>query len=129
MTASGSRLQGGGQLADEVQGEEGLVALDVDHEVFRGQTQEARRFGQAVAARRVVGAGHDGLAAEGLDALPDARVVGGHIKAVQLLNLPGLFIDPLDQGLAADQRQGLPRKAGGAEAGRDEGDEFHKLER
>ena len=109
-------------MADEVQGKEGLVALDVDHEVFRGQAQEARRFGQAVAARRVVGAGHDGLAAEGFDALPDARVVGGHIEAVQFLNFQGLLIDPLDQGLASNQRQGLPRKAGGAEAGRDEGD-------
>ena len=39
----------------------------------------------------------------------------------------GLLIGPLDQRLAQDRRQGFARKAGGAEAGGDDGDYLHNL--
>ena len=59
------------------------------------------------------------------DAIADAPIIGGHPDPVQILHLQGLLIGPLDQGLAQDQRQGFARKAGGAEAGGDDGDLFH----
>ena len=127
MTASGSRRKGAANWPMSSSGKERLVALDVDHEVFRGQVQQVCRLGQAVAARGMVGPGHHRLPAETLHAVPDARLVGGHPKAVQFLNLPGLLPDPLDQGLAGNERQGLPRKAGGAVAGGDKGHQSHGI--
>ena len=125
MTASGSRRKTAARLRDEVRGKDRLVPLDVDDDVLGGQVEERRGFGQAVAARGVVLPGHEGPAAEGLDAIPDARIIGGHPDAVQILDLQGLLIDPLDQGLPQDKRQGFAREAGGAEAGGDDGDLFH----
>ena len=114
-------------MGDEVRGKDRLVPLDVDDDVLGRQVEEPGGFGQAVAARGVVLPGHEDPAPEGLHALLDARIIGGHPDPVQILDLQGPLIDPLDQGFPQDQRQGLPRKAGGAEAGGDEGDGFHKF--
>ena len=121
----GVPAQNRGQLRDELRGKDRLVPLDVDDDVLGRQVEERRGFGQAVAARGVVLPGHEGLAAESGDAIPDAPIIGGHPDPVQILHLQGLLIGPLDQGLPQDQRQGFARKAGGAEAGRDDGDGFH----
>ena len=43
-------------------------------------------------------------------ALLDPRVIGGHPEAVQILNLPGLLIDPLDQRLSRIRARGFPGK-------------------
>ena len=53
------------------------------------------------------------------------RAVGGHPEFVQPLNQPGLLVDPLNQRLPQDRRQGLAGEPGGPVAGRDEGDKFH----
>jgi len=58
---------------------------------------------------------------------PDARIIGGHPDPVQILNLQGLLIDPLDQGFAQDKRQGFAWEAAGAVPGRDDGNDFHNL--
>ena len=116
-------------MGDEVRGKDRLVALDVDDDVLGGQVEPRGGFGQAVAARGVVVPGHDGPAAERLDALLNAPIIGGHPDPVQILDLKGLLIGPLDQGFPQDQRQGFARKAAGAEAGGDDGDLLHKLPR
>jgi len=118
-------VQNRGQLGDEVRGKNRLVPLDVDDDVLGGQVEEPRGFGQAVAARGVVLPGHEGPAAERGDAIPDARIIGGHPDSVQILDLQGLLIGPLDQRLAQDKGQGFARKAAGAEASGDDGDLSH----
>ena len=104
-------------MGDEVRGKDRLVPLDVDDDVLGGEAQEPRSLGQAVAPRGMVLPGHEGPAPEGFDAILNAPVIRGHPDPVQILDLQGLLVGPLDQGLTQDQRQGFSREAGGARSG------------
>ncbi len=74
-------------MGDELRGKDRLVPLDIDDDVLGGQVKERGGFGQAVAPRGVVLPGHEDPAAEGLHALLDAPIIGGHPDPVQILDL------------------------------------------
>ena len=67
-----------GHGVDQGGGNQRLVPLHVDYDIVRLQAQQGAGFGQAVAAGRVVAAGHhrfDAVVHTGLD---DGLVVGSH---------------------------------------------------
>ena len=102
--------------------DEGLVALHVHHRVERPADQVVS-LPAAVRAAPMVGGGHHHPPAEGEHRLADALVVRGHRHVVQ--HPCYLFVNPPDDGFAAQQGQRLPGKARRGVARRDDCDEFH----
>lgn len=94
--------------------EQGFVALHVDKQVSGLVGSD---LGDAFGAGAVIGAGHAGLAAEGVDRLEDAVVVGGDDDAVDAMCQLGTFIDALNHGFAGQGNQRLSGKPGGTIAG------------
>jgi hypothetical protein len=71
--ALGERMR---EAADEIGRDQRLVALDVDDQLVVGQGERLGRLREAVGARGMVGAGHDGIAAVRARRGGDALVVG-----------------------------------------------------
>ena len=103
--------------------DEGLVALHVHHDVVLA-TLLAIGLPATVRSAPVVGRGHLDPTAEGTHGLIDPLVVRGDHGIVQH---PGhLFVDPLDDGLAAQQGQRFAGKARRSVTRRNDGYEFHR---
>ena len=102
--------QGLHRRVDDEALDQGLVSLDVDDDfVLKVQ----RDLGQAVRARRVVGARHHHLGAEAAADVGDALVVGGHEDRAQGLGRARAFPHAAHHRQAADRGQRLPRKPRG----------------
>ena len=74
--------QGGRDLCDDARRYERLVALDVDHDALRRQTQQRTGFGNPVGAGGVLLAGEQGLYAMARTGLEHARAVGADHHAL-----------------------------------------------
>ena len=81
------------------------------------QVSAARDFGQAIGAAAVVGAGHDGHAAVGLDRVAHPGVVGGDDDVGDARRPPRLLDDTDDHRQAAQVDEGLARAAGSRRIG------------
>ena len=111
-----------GDLVDDLGHDQGLVALNVDDVLA---VVVAGHLGDTVTAGGVVGCGQHGLAAESLDGVHDALVIGGDHQLVDELSLAGALVDVLDHGLAQDVLQGLAGQTGRAISGRNDTNRFH----
>ncbi len=80
------------------------------------------QFGQPIGAGEMIGPGQAGDAAERLDRVDDALVVGGHHHGVDRRQ-GGAPVDVLDHRPAVDLGERFTGKAGGVEPGRDDGDD------
>ena len=102
-------------------GDEGLVALHVDHHVYFAACL-LQCLGYAVGSALVVGPGHHGLSAKALHGQGYAIVVRGHVGAAQSFHHPA--VNMLYHGLARQCGEGLAGESGGGVAG---GDDAHEL--
>jgi hypothetical protein len=115
----------GRHLVNHVGMKERLVSLDVDDDFGFEAAGDLR---DAVGAGGAVGAGHDGLAAEGLDGAADAVIIGGDDDGGGAFGSGGALPDVLDHGFAGDVGEGLGGEAGGGIAGGDDdGDTARRL--
>lgn len=101
----------------------GFVALDIDDHIHILEVES--HFRQPVGAAGMIFGGHHSPAAEGIDAVQDPLVVGGHQHFIRDPGQSGPFIDPLDHGFAMDQGQGFPWQTGGPVTGRNYTQYFH----
>jgi hypothetical protein len=102
--------EGGDGRIDGHRIDQRFIALDVDEDLaflVRGD------FGDAFGAGAVVGAGHAGFAAEGVDGVDDALVVGGDDDVMDGLSLFGALVDALDHRLAGQRNERLAWQARG----------------
>jgi len=100
---------------------EGLVALNVDEDVARFMSRD---FRDALGSRAVIGARHARVAAERLDGVEYALVVGGDEDGMDGVGAFGAFVDVLDHGFAREGDQGFAGKSHGGVAGRDNDDDL-----
>ena len=101
-----------------------FVALHVDHHVV-GLALFEIGFPATVGAAFVVRRGHLGPAAESEHGIVDTLVVGGDHDVIQ--HARHLLIDAPNDGLAAQHRQRLARKARRGVTRRYDCDKFHRL--
>ena len=104
-------LERGGERIDERRVDEGFVALNINDD-FGGTPERSCGFGDAVRAGRVVGAGHYDVRAEGFGGFRDADVVGGDGEVIEPVAAAAALPDVLDERLARDRVERLPRKPG-----------------
>ncbi len=90
------------------------------HDDVTGHVRD--EFGQAIGAGEVVAAGEAGDAAEGLDGIDDALIVGGHHHGIHRRER-GAAVDVFHHGPAGDFSERFSRKAGRVVAGRDDRDD------
>ena len=100
--AQHGRVDGGGV-------EHGLVALNVDDDLRGGGRG---RFGNAVCAGDVIGAGHDHARAKILGGVANARVVGGDYHAGEVARLRGPLPNVLQHGFPGDRDESFAWESG-----------------
>jgi hypothetical protein len=99
----------------------GLVGLDVDDD----RRPEGRGdLGNPARAVGVIRAGQDRFAAEALDGINDAAVVGGHDDPAYRSGRADLLVHVLDEGLARPVGQDLAREPDRGVPSGDDGDCF-----
>ncbi|MCY1365112.1 hypothetical protein D9M69_519460 [compost metagenome] len=103
-----------------------FIALHIDHRFIVGQAEQGAGFGQAVAARRVVGAGQQDRDAMGLAGLHDADIVRGHHAAGGVAQ-PRALGHAHHHGQARDVGQGFVGQAARRQPGRDQDGEARVL--
>jgi hypothetical protein len=108
--------------ADARGGRKWFVALQVHDDRLVRPTGDARAFGEAIGAGRMVHRGHRDAHARAVERACDAFVVGRHPHLVRA-RVERAACDVQHQRLAADEAQGLARQARGREAGRNGDDE------
>jgi hypothetical protein len=111
--------QGGHRVRDRLRGDERFVALHVDHHAGR---VAGRHFRDAVGAGPVGGRGHDRQAAEGVDSLADALVIGGHDDVFHQGTGAHPLPDMLQDRLAFQREKHLARQPAGIVTGGDDGE-------
>jgi hypothetical protein len=100
--------------------DERLVPLDIDENV---PWFVSGHLGDALGSRAMVGAGHTGFAAERLNGIKDALVVGGNENAMNSLGAFGAPVDVLDHGFAGKRDERLAGEARGGVACRNHDDD------
>ncbi|MPM35076.1 hypothetical protein SDC9_81666 [bioreactor metagenome] len=112
----------GGRLVNHDGVQEGFVSLDVDHHVGVFLFGRFRRPAGAVG---VVRGREDAVSTEAPHLLQYTLVVRGDHEAVENRGKGRPFVDPADECLAADVRQGLAGQARGGVPGRDDAEDSH----
>ena len=113
----GGLLEGRDDGVDHEALDQGLVALDVHHDVVG---EAAARLGEPVGAGRVVRARQQRSRPEAAAGLGDARVVGGDEHVAEPLRPARALVHPLEHGQAGDRRQRLPGEAARRVPGRND---------
>ena len=105
-------------------GDEGFVALDIDHDVAVDAFDD---FRDAVGAGFMVFVAAEHLSAVGLDGLFDTVVVGYYIYLVEKSGGNGRVVSAGDDRFAAQVGQHFALEARRIVSRRDHGDGFHKV--
>jgi hypothetical protein len=119
-----SLLEQARHLQDQLRGNERLVALDVDHDIFVLEAQQRRGFGDAIGAGSVVGARHQRRVAVRAHRRADALVVGRHVHRGRAA-LRRLLAHAHHHRPAGEVGERLAGKTTRAEARRDDDVELH----
>ena len=99
-----------------------FVALDIDNRVT---IQPRCNFCDAIRTAGMISPRHL-HPTESRGDVADAFVIGRHNEIGEAMRLFATLDDPLDEGLASDRCERLPREAGGSVAGRNDADSFHR---
>jgi hypothetical protein len=92
---------------------EGLITLDIDHDVICRQPQTGYGLGNPVGARTVPRRGHDCPATEALHCRKYPFIISCHGGVGERLGLHDALINMLDHGSAAKIGQGFTGKPAG----------------